>query len=26
VPFWSTEDIFGVTLVEIFDTSDRERS
>lgn len=26
VPFWSIEDIFGVTLVEIFDTSDRERS
>jgi chemotaxis protein CheX len=26
VPFWSTEDIFGVTLVDMFDTSGRERS
>ena len=26
VPFWSTEDIFGVTLVDMFDTPGRGRS
>jgi CheY-specific phosphatase CheX len=26
VPFWTVEDVFGVTLVEILEPSDRERS
>ena len=26
VPFWTVEDVFGVTLVEILESTDREKS